>query len=209
MLKTLRMWFTYGGLLVAFLGTLFVVAYLQEFAGDDIPEIAREAGVSLPLKDPRLEVILQNMTLALYEGDVLLKRYSVGYGHKMPGRANDREGSTPLGEYMIVDKQERKDLLSRGTRFLRFDFPGLEDADKALDAGEITREDYEAINVAHRLDEFPPSDTALLGPLGIQGNYFFFQDRRFTDGSLALSNGDINELYEYVPIGTPVVIKMH
>lgn len=208
MLEKLRILITYGGLALAVLATIFVAGFLQEFAGDEIPEAARKAGVSLPLKEPRIEIRLQTMTLSLFDGETLVKRYNIGYGYKTPGRLQDREGSTPLGEYQVVAKSEREDLLTRGTRFLQIDFPSLYDAGRAFDTGVISRNDYERIESRALLEEPPPSDTPLLGPIGIQGNFFFFRDRRFTDGSVALSNGDINELYEYVPIGTPVIISM-
>ena len=147
------------------------------------------------------------MTLSLYDGDTLLRRYDIGYGRGPVGRIVNRENCTPLGEFRIVAKQKRADLMSRGARFLRLNHPTEETAHRAWESGAITDEDLDAICAAHAEGREPPHDTALGGPLGIQGNLFFFMERRFTDGSIALSNGDLNELYEHVSIGTLVIIK--
>ena len=206
MLGVIRKFALWVGLPVAFLFTLVVAGLLQEFAPDGLPTAARDAGVPFPLKDPRIVVRIQPMTLALYDGDILAKRYNIGYGRAPVGRVSDRENSTPLGEFVIAGKEKREDVLCHGSRFLRFDFPTEEVAHRAWEAGAITDDDLDAILSAHAEGQEPPHDTPLGGPLGIQGNFFFFLERRFTDGSIALSNGDINELYEHVEIGTPVMI---
>jgi len=207
MLKKFRLLLTYGLVATAFLAVAFVAGFLQEFAGDDIPEAAREAGVTLPLDDPWIEVNLQRMTLALHDGEVMVKRYNIGYGKHVPGKVANREGSTPLGEFRIVRKQKRRDMLTRGSRFLVFDFPNEMITITAWEGGSISEEEYSAIMRALSMGEEPPHDTALGGPLGIHGNFFPFQERRFTDGSIGLSNADVNELFEHVPVGARVVIK--
>ena len=194
----------FGGVVLA--GAPCFTAGLQELASDQIPELARDAKVELPLSDPRIEIGLQRMTLALYDGDVMIKRYDIGYGQQMPGKLDQRADSTPVGTYRIVSKDIRKDVLARGSRFMAIDFPSLENAQDAYVMGVITHADFTRIHDAHALGHVPPGDTALGGPVGIQGNYFFFRPRRFTDGSIALSNGDVNELFEHVPLGTPVII---
>jgi hypothetical protein len=87
------------------------------------------------------------------------------------------------------------------------DNPNAGDAKRAREAGAITREDYMTIVAADEANQTPPTGTVMGGPLGIQGNFFFFRERHFTDGSVALANSDINELFDYVPVGTPVLIK--
>lgn len=196
------------GILVSALGYVaFTGGFLQEFSSDDIPDLARQAGLTLPLRDPWLEADLSKMTLSLHDGETTVARYNLGFGERVPGRVTDREGSTPLGEFQIVRKERRKNLLERGSRFLVIDFPDEDYAGRALELGVIGDDDYRRIMKALEMGEPPPTDTPLGGPIGIQGNFFPIQNRRFTDGSLALSNADINELYEHVTVGTPLIIK--
>lgn len=197
------LWFA---LPVAFLFSLVVAGFLQEWSPDDLPEAARSAGVVLPLTDPKIIVRIQPMSLTLCDGDTVVKRYNIGYGRAPVGRISKREDSTPLGEFVITAKEKRKDVMGRGSRFLRFDFPTEEVANLAWESGFISDEDLDAILAAHAAGDEPPYDTPLGGPIGIQGNFFFFLERRFTDGSIALSNADINELYEHVETGTRVII---
>lgn len=198
----------YGLLGSAVLGSLFVAGFLQEWSKDGLPVSMKEAGLPGALEDPWIEVSLQRMALTLYDGDVQVKRYDIGYGNGPVGRRVAGSHSTPLGEFRILAKEKRQDIMARGSRFLRLDYPTEDDAAAAFEGGAIGRDEYDRIREAARLGEPPPVDTALGGPLGIQGNYFFFMDRRFTDGSVALSNADVNELFEHVPVGTRVVIQV-
>ena len=203
----IRKFVVYVALPTAFLFTLVVAGLLQEFAPDDLPAAARDAGVALPLKNPLIVVCIQPMTLSLYDGETLTQRYNIGYGRGPIGRISKRENSTPLGEFVIAGKEKRKNVMGHGSRFLRFDFPTEEIALRAWEAGAITDDDLDAILSAHAEGQEPPHDTPFGGPLGIQGNFFFFLERRFTDGSIALSNADINELYAHGEIGTRVIIR--
>jgi hypothetical protein len=193
--------------LVAVGAIAFVGGFLQEFHGRDLDERARAAGLRLPLEDPRIEVACHRFALELWDGETLIKRYEAGFGRsQVSGRIGTELASTPMGEYRVVRKDVRRGILERGSRFLLLDYPNSGDAQRGLDAGVLSRDEYERVVAAERAGEPAPYDTALGGPLGIQGNYFFFRERHYTDGSVAISNADINELFEAVPIGTPVVI---
>lgn len=208
MFSALRRWFLIALLLGAAGVILFAGAFLQEFHNHDLESRLQPLGLKLPLKDPRIEVSCFRFVLELYDGDQMIKRYEAGFGRSpVSGRIGKDIASTPNGEYKIIKKEIRKDVIARGSRFLLLDYPNSGDAQRALEANAISRSEYAIIQNADRADSTPPWDTALGGPLGIQGNFFFFRERHFTDGSVALSNADINELFEYVPVGTPVIIK--
>jgi hypothetical protein len=187
---------------------LFAAAFLQEFHHKDIESRLPALGLKLPLKDPRIEVSCFRFCLELFDGDTLIKRYEAGFGRSpVSGRIGKDLASTPHGEYRIIKKEIRKDVIAHGSRFLLLDYPNAGDAQRALETGLLSRDDYNNIVAADREDRMPPWDTSLGGPLGIQGNFFFFRERHFTDGSVAIGNADINELFEYVKVGTPVIIK--
>lgn len=186
---------------------LFGGAFLQEFNSSDVPERLPALGLKLPLEDPRVEISVYRFVVELWDGDAMIKRWEAGFGRSpVAGRVGKELASTPHGEYRIIRKVMRENVLNHGSRFLLLDFPNALDARRGVDAGILSRDDYDRIVAADRADELPPMDTALGGPLGIQGNFFFFRERHFTDGSVAMSNADLNELYEYVPVGTPVYI---
>ena len=64
----------------------------------------------------------------------------------------------------------------------------VRDAIRGLEAGVIDSDEYREITQAAQLGSMPTYGTGLGGPLGIQGNFFFFRERHFTDGSVAVSN---------------------
>jgi hypothetical protein len=197
------------GLLITSVGViLFAGAFLQEFHKKDIETRLPGLGLKLPLKEPRIEVSVYRFCLELFDGDTLVKRYEAGFG-KAPvsGRIGRDLASTPMGEYKIIRKEIRKDLMARGSRFLVLDYPNSGDARRGLETGTLPRDEYYQILGAEEAGATPPTNTMFGGPLGIQGNFFFFRERHFTDGSVALANSDVNELFDYVPVGTPVVIK--
>jgi hypothetical protein len=204
---TFKRWFLVV-LLIGAAGTiLFAGAFLQEFHGHDIESRLPGLGLRLPLKDPRIEVSCYRFVLELWDGDVMIKRYEAGFGRSpVSGRIGKDIASTPHGEYSVIRKDKREDVLKHGSRFMLLDYPNTGDAQRALEVNLITRAEYERIVAADRAGEPPPYDTALGGPLGIHGNFFFFRERHYTDGSVAIGNADINELFDYVPVGTPVLI---
>lgn len=196
----------YAALSIAFAVILFVAGFLQEFSPDDVSGKLKSLGLLSKFDDPRIEVSVNKMVLSLFDGETLVSRYDIGFGSGRPGRSAVEERSTPYGEYRIVARQKRGAVFSRGSRFLIIDYPSMNDAANALGNGKLSQADYDRIARAHAVGERIPVDTPLKGPIGIHGNFFFFRDRRFTDGSVALSNSDLNELFEYVPVGTPVII---
>jgi lipoprotein-anchoring transpeptidase ErfK/SrfK len=62
----------------------------------------------------------------------------------------------------------------------------------------------DAIREAQRRGQRPPWDTPLGGTVGIHGNG---AGSDWTWGCVALEDGDIEELWEVCPLGTPVVIQ--
>jgi hypothetical protein len=207
MIHWLRKWFVLILVIVAAGCIAFAGGFLQEFHPHDIDSRLPGLGLKLPLKDPHIEVSCYRFVLELYDGEILIKRYEAGFGRSpVSGRIGKDMASTPHGEYRIIRKDTRENILTRGSRFLLLDYPNSGDAQRALEANLVTRDEYQRIVNADRNDERPPWDTPLGGPVGIQGNFFFFRERHYTDGSVAISNADLNELFDYVPIGTPVNI---
>jgi len=83
----------------------------------------------------------------------------------------------------------------------------IEDAKRGLKKKIITLEEYKKIKRAIDMGQLPPQSTPLGGKIGIHGGHAPNKTDTWTDGCIALFNRDIEELYEYVSVGTPIMIK--
>ena len=97
--------------------------------------------------------------------------------------------------------------------FLALNYPSSGDADRAFKAGLISADTWADIWLADKRGERPPWSTALGGFVGIhgtgaggrKGQLRLISD--WTDGCIALSDRDIDELYQVIPVGTTVEIR--
>jgi murein L,D-transpeptidase YafK len=148
-------------------------------------------------------------TLSVYRRDRLLERFhNVAFGRG--GLSEERvrgDGTTPLGTFHI-------DRIKRSSRFHLFfgiDYPGPEQAQRALEAGRIDPDDYWRIVLAFRQGRPPPQDTPLGGYLGIHG--LGAGDRRihdgfdWTQGCIALTNAQVTRLSRWIFQGMRVEVR--
>ncbi len=151
----------------------------------------------------------QKMTLSVFEADNLVRRYeniSVGRGGVAADR-RIRDQKTPLGDYRVV-------RIANNSAFLRFyhlDYPTPAHAERARQSGVITARQKQAIEKAHAEHRMPPQNTALGGFIGIHGvgagNRRIHADFNWTEGCVALTNEQLDDLDRYIRIGTRVVIQ--
>jgi murein L,D-transpeptidase YafK len=83
-------------------------------------------------------------------------------------------------------------------------YPNVEDADRGLRDGLITKAQHDAIVDAQRRKVAPPQYTRLGGLIYIHGNG---SSSDWTWGCVALENEHMKELFDSVSVGTPVTIK--
>lgn len=164
--------------------------------------LARPAASLEPqLVNPKIVVIKSTRLLHLYSNGSLVKSYRVGLGlspieNKI--RAGDRR--TPEGEFYICVKNSRSQFyLSLG-----LSYPNREHAERGLRDGLITRSQYNQIISALIRRRLPPQNTRLGGEIFIHGNG---SASDWTWGCVALDHTDIRELFNRVPVGTPVTIE--
>lgn len=162
--------------------------------------------------DSREEIWLQVDTEALevrvLRGVEVLRVYqdiAIGrYGTTENKRRLD--GKTPLGEYRISLIKNN----SKFHRFYGFDYPHLEHADRALARGELGVEDYLRIRNAVHAGRVAPQNTPLGGHLGIHGigsgDMEVHTDFNWTNGCVALTNEEVEELAQWIRLGTRVVV---
>lgn len=114
---------------------------------------------------------------------------------------------TPLGSYRV----SRINGDSRFHLFFGVDYPSTEQAAKAYIADQITVTELEAIYRAHEEGRQPPATTALGGAIGIHGigggDPEIHQQYNWTDGCVALTDAEIDQLAKWVGLGTVVVIQ--
>ena len=85
------------------------------------------------------------------------------------------------------------------------------EAQRAFRAGRISYEQLKAIRRAHYLEREPPSNTPLGGQIGIHGigngDAGIHEDFDWTDGCIALTNEQIDELAQWLKLGTRVEVR--
>jgi murein L,D-transpeptidase YafK len=162
------------------------------------------------VKNPVVRISRKNYTLSLFDGDsVLVKNYRCVFGRNpAPKHLADDKG-TPFGDYEICDIDSNTIYY----RFLKINYPNLKDLNEAKKSGIISKEDFENLRYQADLNQSPRPDTKLGGNIGIQGLgrlNFLFKNLPFvfnwTDGSIAISNESMDELFPLLTKGTRVSI---
>lgn len=142
--------------------------------------VRQQADKVLVLKSQRLMLLLK-------DGEIL-KSYRVALGRRPVGHKHHQgDGRTPEGTYVV----DRRNGHSRYHRSLHISYPNA--ADVAY-AGK------------HGTD--PGKDIMIHGlPNGYEDLAEVHTSRNWTKGCIAVSNGEIDEIWRLVPDGTPIVIK--
>ena len=198
-----------GGIILFILGVIIYGVFLH------IREIPLKQAMLAKgfekLDNPNIVIDRHTYTLSLYEDTILIKSYRANFGRNVnspKSRATDL--ATPVGEYRICEI----DTVNKYYKFFKLNYPNLTDAADALRKGIIDQAEYDKLKDELYYDQCPDSNTPLGGDIGIQGigrldfifKYLPF-NYNWTNGSIAISNENIDELYSVVKKGTKVVIK--
>lgn len=160
-----------------------------------------QAALELPLKNPRVHIDKSQRRLTLYDGKKILRVYKIGLGFQPQGaKQKQGDGKTPEGSYWIVAKNPQ----SRFYLSLALNYPNEADAKGGLASGLIDQKQYKRIRKAAKNQGLPPWDTALGGEIFIHGHG---ASSDWTLGCVALDDTAMKELYEALPVGTPVNIE--
>lgn len=156
-----------------------------------------------------LRVSKQAQTLYVYEGIRLVKEIPVDLGYnyfadkeRRGSQAEPDHWRTPDGTFFIV----RKNAHSKFYKALVLNYPTADDAERGLQRGLISRAEYEAIVRAERAFEMPPMHTELGGMIEIHGSGTGARSN-WTQGCVAVRNVHIDQLWDLVEVGTPVLIE--
>ena len=141
-----------------------------------------------PQRADRIVVEKSARAMTLMHGAKVLKAYKVALSREPVG-AKDREGDhkVPEGEYVV----DSKNAQSRFHLALHISYPNATDREKARELGVRPGGNIEI----HGLG----SKYAWVGSLQRQVDW--------TDGCIAVTNQEIDEIWSVVPVGTPVEIR--
>ena len=198
-----------GGIILFIIGVIIygIILNLREVP---LAEAMREKGF-IALHDPNIIIYRKDYSLSLYEDTVLIKTYRANFGRNVSvPKTKADDYSTPVGSYQICEIDTNYKYYIE----LKLNYPNINDITEALRKNMITQEQFDELKFEFYYEGCPKLET----PLGIDvsihgiGEYnFIFRNLPFvfnwTDGSVALSNEDIYELYTVVMKGTKVVIK--
>ena len=159
--------------------------------------------------DVWLLVDTKALTIEVKKGQHTLETLNdIAIGQGGAGFKNHRgDNVTPFGSYKIGWVGEQ----SAFRKFFGLTYPSVEDAQKALEQGVINEAAYNSIIIAHRYHQVPPQNTALGGRIGIHGlgraDEKIHKSMNWTHGCIALTNGQIDRLSQWLDKGTVVKIK--
>ena len=196
--------------IILFMAGVIVYGVILNIREVSISKALLEKGFTR-LQNPNIIIDRDTYALNLYEDTVLVKSYRVSFGrniHKIKNKAGDE--ATPVGEYKIcsIDTSHQYHI------FFRLNYPNLNDAAEALRKGWITQKEFNQIKFEFYYEGCTKYNEALGGDIGIHGigrlNYIFKNLPfvfNWTNGSIAMSDENMKELYSIVKVGTKVVIK--
>ncbi len=174
----------------------------QEPPAPDLPYC--EVNLDYPLSavcNPKLYIYKSDRKLLLINNGVLIREYRIALGPSPNGDKLIRgDGRTPEGEFYICAKNPT----SRFYKSLGISYPAPKHAEKALDYGAISMEEFREILAAADRKKLPPGNTVLGGDIFIHGGGAY---EDWTKGCIAVRNSAMDELFEIVAIGTPVEVK--
>ena len=149
-----------------------------------------ESALSKPKQYSADSIVLDKSArlLSMYDRGTLVKQYSVALGKNPVGAKHRRgDGKTPEGLYRI----EGRNPQSKYHLALRVSYPSVDDRARAARAGVSPGGDI----MLHGL----PKEFASVGALHRQQDW--------TEGCVALTNDEIEEIWRAVPNGARILIK--
>ena len=144
--------------------------------------------VATTIQADKIVIIKSTRTMTLLTGDKVLKAYKVALGAVPVGpKRVEGDHKTPEGDYVI----DAKNSHSQFHLSLRISYPSAADQERARSLG---LRPGGAIMIHGLTRPF-----AYLGPLHRQTDW--------TDGCVAVTNAEIDEIWKLVPVGTKVEIR--
>lgn len=147
-----------------------------------------------PVAPIRIEVSKSDYELKVYDARGWYATYPVVFGNSsLADKCMEGDRCTPEGSFKIVNKR----VHNKWDRYMGLDYP--------------TKESLARFYELKKQRKIPASATPGAG-VGIHGtwphdDYMIDRYTNWTNGCISLKNADIEDLYSYIPLGTPVYIK--
>ncbi len=174
-----------------------------------LSDILKENHIDNPAAGIKIMIDKSDHTLSLVYNGAKLKSYHVEIGS---GGLADKEVEgdlkTPEGTFFVTNKKvmDPPDEYL-GSRWLGVSYPNAEDADRGLSQGLIEKQTFDDIMSAFKTGANPPQNSALGGNIGIHGGSTASLGKDWTWGCVGLANSDIEEFFDYIAVGTPIIIE--
>lgn len=150
---------------------------------------------------PEIYVYKEKRRLYVIQSSVLVRDYPVGLGfHPAGDKESEGDGRTPEGNFLICQRNPA----SRFSKALALNYPERQHAERAFFAGVLSPGEFKDILVAYERQVTPPWHTKLGGQIFIHAGG---AQRDWTDGCIALYNSDMDELFQFASVGTPVHVR--
>lgn len=161
------------------------------------------------VNNPSIVIDKKKYTLTLFSDSIMVKSYRAVFGKGNQEKQAFDDKTTPSGEYEICGI----DSAHLYHRFFRLNYPNIDDLRSALRMGIISKKDYETMSLQTYYSDTLTQSSFRWRTIGIHGIgqlNFIFKNLPFvfnwTDGSIAISNEEIDELYGVIQKGTKVTI---
>lgn len=198
------------GAMVLFVSGVIVYGVILNLREIPLSDAMAEKGFR-ELKNVNLLIDRKNFTLSIFEDTVFVKSYRVSFGRNLSDKKKlSSDGATPIGTYKICSISDDPTYY----KFLKLNYPNLDDAAEALRKSIITQKQFNQLKFEFYYEECINPNSVLGGNIGIHGIgrlNSIFKNLPFvynwTDGSVAISNESLDELSSVINTGTQVVIK--
>ncbi|OLY94985.1 L,D-transpeptidase family protein [Cnuella takakiae] len=149
---------------------------------------------SAPVNPVRIVIDKSDYELHVYDAKGWFATYPVVFGaNPLANKKMEGDKLTPEGVYHIVAKRPHQ----KWSHFLSLDYPNAQDLAR-----------FEALKRSGAI----PRNASPGGGIGIHGtwpndDYMIDRYKNWTNGCISLKNGDVRDLYSFIPVGTPVEIR--
>ncbi len=196
-------------ILLFFIGVVIygIIINLREIT---LVEAMQKKGIT-EIKNVSIIVDRKNYKLELYSNSKLLKTYKAVFGKNNGSvKTSAFDNVTPAGDYSVCEI----DTNYIYHKFIRLNYPNQRDAFEAYKNNFINEVELKSIIEAVKNNDCLPVNTYLGGDIGIHGIgrfNFIFKNLPFiynwTNGSVAVSDDNVDELVSVVKVGTNVLIR--
>ncbi|GAA4317271.1 L,D-transpeptidase [Flaviaesturariibacter amylovorans] len=158
------------------------------------PTFKTPKGFSLPSQPVRIMIDKSGYELQVYDAQGWYATYPVVFGNNsLADKCMEGDRCTPEGDFRIINKR----VHNKWSRFLGIDYP--------------TAQSIARFKELKRRGKVPANATPGAG-VGIHGTwpndeYMIDRYSNWTNGCIAMKNEDVQELYHYAVVGTPVQIR--